>query len=284
MAELNEILEKYEFIKKNYIKYLDNFSKINHPLIDLIKNDRKFLNIFNEQLKELDKLNNLSHLIKKSKSPEDFWSIASEIKIICFLVNNVEEISIITSSKPSPDFKIKKSGVEITVEVKKIVDKFELGKVTFLDKSKNIYTVEDIPTMLNAITNSIKKGQYHQNMAHFIIFDCNPGIQEDEFEDILYPQKDKKTSLKNRQGNFLGFVHSTYDGLFYKKNEKGEFLYQMITGVVAVFEGQTVYFDESKKETITKGPRKIFFENPNSSQKISKSIIESLGLHIYKAI
>lgn len=284
MVELNEILEKYEYIKKHYSKLLNNFSRINHPLISLIINERRFLKVFDEQLKRLDQLKNLSNLIKKSKNPEDFWSIISEIKIISSLVYNVDEIEIVISDESSPDFKIKQLGVEITIEVKKIIDKFELEKVTFLDKSKNIYMVEDIPTIFNAITSSIKKGQYNQDIPHILIFDCSPGIQEDEFDDILYPQKDKKIPLKNRQGNFLGFAHSTYDGLFYKKNEKEEFLYQMISGIVAVFEGQTTYFDESKKETVTKSPRKIFFGNPNSSKKIPKKVIDSIGFEIYKMV
>ncbi|MDD3421740.1 MAG: hypothetical protein PHS47_05525 [Methanocellales archaeon] len=288
MTELKEILGKYKYIEKHYAPFLSKFSKINHPLIELLINEnnkKEFLKDFDEQLKRLDKLKDLSHLIKESRNPENFWPTVSEIKIMSFLIDNVDDKSIIIPDDPSPDFKIKKSNVEITIEVKKIIDKYECGKVEFLDESKTIFTEENVKTMLSAITESIKRGQYYPSIPHILIFDCSSGIDESEFEDVLYPQKEKVIQAKNNQGNFLDlFGHSAYNGLFYKTNDRGEFPYQMISGIVAFFERGITYFDEDEEKIIVKSPRKIFFENPNASDevKVPKNIIKSLGFQIHK--
>ena len=192
------------------------------------------------------------------------------MKIMSFLIDKVDDKSIIISDDPSPDFKIKKSDFEITIEVKKIIDKYECGKVEYLDESKRSFKLNDVQTIFNAITKSIKKVQYYPSTPHILIFDCSSGIDESEFEDVLYPQKEKVIQAKNNQGNFLDlFWHSVYNGLFYKTNDRREFSYQMISGIVAFLK-----------------IREIFFENPNASNdvKIPKNIIKSLGFQIHKIV
>lgn len=138
------------------------------------------------------------------------------------------------------------------------ITKIEKGELNVYLGDK-VYEIDDIPTILNAITAS--KGQYYKKTPHIIIIDCvSGGIQEDEFEEILYFQKDKPL-----YGIDLGYDLYNYDGIFFKKNKIGEFKYHMISGVAAIF-----------------GKRMTFFENPNTSEKIPTNIIKELGFQIYK--
>lgn len=262
MQNLREKLEGYELRKYYDIKKL---IEQNHPLITQNEN---FLEEFTEQLNKLSKLNNFDHIIYKTIK-EDFWSSVSEIKAMCLLLDKADDLTIIQSNKSlrSPDFKIKKCNVNITIEVKMIQDKFSNKKLMKNETiiklpnglMKEVYEIDDISTILNAITAS--KGQYYKKTPHIIIIDCvSGGIQEDEFEEILYFQKDKPL-----QGNDLGYDLYDYDGIFFKKNKTGEFEYHMVSGVAAIF-----------------GKRVTFFKNPNTSEKIPTNITKLLGFRIYK--
>jgi len=279
MNKLNENLRKYLFIEKYYSKYLDEFTRKNHILIYLLKNDRNCLKKFDEILKDLDNIPNLSHLIKKSRNPRDFLSIFSEMKILHYLIGKVEKASVIVSHKSSPDFKIRKSNFEITIEVKRIIDKYEALTGISPTHSEYAYEIDDISTITNATTKSIEGKQYFQSSAHLFVFDCASGIYEEEFADIFCSQRGKAIPLKN--GRF-GIV--TDDGLFYEKGENGKFLYEMISGVVAIFSGQTISFDPDLQLLNIKGPRKIYFENPNASKKLPRNLVEEIGFQIFKPL
>jgi len=261
-SELNENLGKYPYIEKHYAKYIDKFTRRNHPLINLLTNDRRFLKNFDEILYKLDKINNLSHLIKKSKNPDAFWSIISEMKVFADLKENVDGMSIIIPKNSSPDFKIRKSNLEITIEVKRLSDKYDAEIRKSLTHSPIVLEIDDISTIRNATTKSINGKQYIHSSAHLFVFEAS-GMDEDEFEVTFY----------------------SHHGLFYEKDENGQFLYAMISGVVGIFEGQTtlsVEDLENIKIRAVKGPRRIYFENPNASKKIPQQVLKEIGFQIFK--
>ena len=276
-------LAKYPYIEKYYGQYISSFVKENHPLISLIINEGSHLILLDGWLDKLDSIPDVSHLIKKSKNPADFFNIISEFKVASFLIAKVDKIKIISSKKPSPDFKIEMSDKIITIEVKKIGDKFKSGKgnITYLNSLKNFYEIDDIHTLYNNITKSIKKGQYYSNIPHIIIFDCTSEIEEDEFEDILYPRKDEAMPFYNN-GKLIAHGYSIYDGLFYKKNTEGNFICSCLSGVAAIFEDSSFSMDPNTNSVYIKKHRIVFFENPNANLVIDKSVLNSLGFRVYK--
>jgi hypothetical protein len=139
--------------------------------------------------------------------------------------------------------------------------------------------MDDISTVNNAIKKSINKEQYCHNSAHLFVFDARGTMSEDEFDDLLCQQDGKPFFFTNSQGS-TGIGYQTHDGLFYEKDENMQFPYAMIAGVVAYFDSQTsVNYDT--KRTVVKGPRKIYFENPNALRKIPKQIIEEIGFQLF---
>lgn len=146
------------------------------------------------------------------------------------------------------------------------ITKTEKGRLNVYLGDK-VYEIDDVATISNAIEGSIEKGQYYPNIPHIIVFDCSAtAIEGEEFESILYPQKDNE---------------NIDDGLYYKKSNI-EFSYHMISGIVAIFGRH--YFNECKNEISKKRPRMIFFENPNASKKVHENIISMLGIQFYKVV
>lgn len=277
------ILHKYPYIKKYYGRYIISFMGGNHPLISLISNERSYLDLLNGWLEKLDSMPDVTHLIKKSKNPTEFFNIMSEFKVASFLIDKVDKLKIILPEKPSPDFEIEIFGKTITIEVKRIEDKMETlkGNIKY-DPSLRVYEIDDISTIYNSIEDSIiKKKQYYPNIPHIIIFDYTPGVGEGEFEDVLYPKKDKPQLVHTINGKLLGHGYPLYDGLFYK-NREGNFIYSCLSGVAAIFEGDSISRDLKTKALIIKIPRIVFFRNPNEDLDIKEDILSSLGMKIYK--
>lgn len=276
-------LAKYPHIEKYYGQYIFSLVKKNHPLISLIINEGNYIVLLDSWINKLDSIPDVPHLIKKSKNPADFFNIMSEFKVASFLIAKVDKIKIISSEEPSPDFKIEVLNKIITIEVKRIEDKVESGKgnITYLNSSKTLYEIDDIHTICNNIIESIKKGQYYSNIPHIIIFDCTSGIEEDEFEDVLYPRKDEGMPLYNGS-KLIGYGYSIYDGLFYKKDTEENFICSCLSGVAAIFEGVSVSMDPNTSSVDIKKDRIIFFENPNANLVIDKNVLNSLGFRVYE--
>lgn len=101
--------EKLESYGLNKYYDIEKLIEQNHPLIT---RDENFLGNFTEQLNKLSKLNNFDDIIYKTQISGDFWSnfwsSVSEIKAMCFLLDEADDLTIIKSKKSSPDFKIKK--------------------------------------------------------------------------------------------------------------------------------------------------------------------------------
>lgn len=281
---IERTLQKYPCIKKYYRQYITSFIKEKHPLISLIFNERRYLDLLNGWLEKLDYIPDVTHLIKKSRNPTDFFNIMSEFKVASLLIDKVGKFKIIVPEKPSPDFEIEISGKTVTIEVKRIEDKMETlkGNIKYVP-SLGVYKIDDISTIYNSIEDSIiKKKQYYPNIPHIIIFDCASGIDESEFEDVLYPQKDELQQVYTLNRKPIGYGCSTYDGLLYKNDVEGNFVYSYLSGVAAIFEGDFISRDLKTKSLIIKEPRIVFFRNPNADLNITEDILSSLGMKIYK--
>ena len=206
----------------------------------------------------------------------------SELKVASFFIDKVDKLKIIVPKNSSPDFEIEILGKTITIEVKRIEDKMETlkGNVEYDPTSPGLpYKIDDISTIHSKIKESIiEKKQYCQNIPHVIIFDYTPGVGESEFEDVLYPEKDTLQQIRSKSGKLMGYGHPLYDGLFYKKNGEGNFIYSCLSGVAAIFEGDSI----SINTLIIKSPGMVFFKNPNAELEIERDILISLGMEIYK--
>lgn len=283
---IGRTLQKYPCIKKYYGQYITSFLKEKHPLISLIFNEWRYLDLLNGWLEKLDSTPDITHLIKKSRNPTDFFNIMSEFKVASILIDKVGKFKIIVPKKSSPEFEIEMFGRTITIEVKRIGDKRETrkGKVKYNPASAGMsYEFEDEHTIYNSIKESIiEKKQYYPNIPHIILFDCSSAssIKESDFEDVLYHKKDKFIPLMPTRaitGKFIGYGHPEYkyDGVFYKKIREEN--YSCLSGIAAIFESYRELRTNSSKE-----PRIVFFRNPNADLNINEEILSSLGMKIYK--
>ncbi|MCW3138635.1 MAG: hypothetical protein N2V76_09550 [Methanophagales archaeon] len=279
---IEKILQKYPYIEKYYGRFVTFFLEKDHPLINLIIRKRSYLDLLNGWLEKLDSIPNVTHLVKKSKNPAEFFNIMSELKVASFLIDKVDKLKIIVPKNSSHDFEIEILGKTITIEVKRIEDKMETlkGNVEYDPTSPGLpYKIDDISTIHSKIKESIiEKKQYCQNIPHVIIFDYTPGVGESEFKGVLYPEKDTLQQIRSKSGKLMGYGHPPYDGLFYKKNGEGNFVYSCLSGVAAIFEGDSI----SINTLIIKSPRMVFFKNPNAELEIEEGILSSLGMEIYK--
>ena len=164
--EIERILQKYPYVSKYYEPYVTSFINNGHPLINLIINNKGDLDSFNGLLEKLDCLPDIAKLLKKSRSPLDFFNIMSEFKVASFLIDKLDKdkLMIISSKKTSPDFKIEIFGKTLTIEVKRIEDKRETlkGNIKY-NPDTDILNCEwvDYHTIYNSIKESIiKKKQY----------------------------------------------------------------------------------------------------------------------------
>ncbi len=278
---IEKILHKYLY-RKILRAVCHFFLEKDHPLINLIIRKRSYLDLLNGWLEKLDSIPNVTHLVKKSKNPAEFFNIMSELKVASFFIDKVDKLKIIVPKNSSPDFEIEILGKTITIEVKRIEDKMETlkGNVEYDPTSPGLpYKIDDISTIHSKIKESIiEKKQYCQNIPHVIIFDYTPGVGEGEFEGVLYPEKDTLQQIRSKSGKLMGYGHPPYDGLFYKKNGEGNFIYSCLSGVAAIFEGDSI----SINTLIIKSPRMVFFKNPNAELEIEEGILSSLGMEIYK--
>jgi len=279
---IEKILQKYPYIEKYYGRFVTFFLEKDHPLINLIIRKRSYLDLLNGWLEKLDSIPNVTHLVKKSKNPAEFFNIMSELKVASFFIDKVDKLKIIVPKNSSPDFEIEILGKTITIEVKRIEDKMETlkGNVEYDPTSPGLpYKIDDVSTIHNSIKKSIiEKKQYYPNIPHIIIFDYTHGVWEGEFEGVLYPEKDTLQQIRSKSGKLMGYGHPPYDGLFYKKNGEGNFIYSCLSGVAAIFEGDSI----SINTLIIKSPRMVFFKNPNAELEIEEGILSSLGMEIYK--
>jgi len=262
--EIYRKLSDYPFIDKHYRPFIKKFIRKKHDLIQLLSNEVEFLVTLDEILKSLDSFNELNSLIKKSRNPKNFWDILSEINVLYLLKDKVENIEL---GHPSPDFKIKKLNTQITLEVKHISNRIQIGKATCRSIGGiKVYGVAWKPQELikKRIEESIEKKQYIQGIPHILIFDvafAELMVDKSDFWDVLYCKE------------FLG------DGLFYKKEDKKNFLYSMISGATSIF--SEINFDSEMRPIYN--PQIIFFENPNGKHKIDPKIIKKLGFKVFSS-
>ncbi len=166
-----------------------------------------------KSLSRLNPINNLSHLIKKSRNPDAFWSIISEMEVLAWLKENADEVSIIIPKNSSPDFIIRKSNFEITIEVKRLSDKYDAEIRKSLSRSPIVLEdLDDNPTIRNATTKSIDEKQYIRSSAHLFVFDAS-GMNEDDFDSICYSD----------QGLFYGKDQERTTSLFNDLWNRGDF-------------------------------------------------------------
>ena len=295
--EIERILQKCPFINKYYGKGVTTSSRRGGRLRDAFINNNKSNSLYELEgfLEKLDsELRNgkIEELINKiEENPENLLNLISEFKVATFLVDKVggDNTTPLPENR-SPDFEIEILGKTITIEVKRIEDKRETHK-------GNVKYNPD-PTLLNSewtdeqtIYNSIEKSiitnhQYHQNIPHIILFDCNSAssIDESEFETVLYGKKDEsdvKPTYSKITGKFIGMgaPYYEYGGVFFKKNRKGNFIYSCLSGVVAFLESQGI-IDSENISMIHKNRRIVFFRNPNADLNIDAYILSSLGMKI----
>jgi hypothetical protein len=245
-------------------------------------------------LEKLDPLPDIAKLVKKSRSPPDFFNIMSEFKIASFLIDKLDKdnLTIISSKNTSPDFKIEISGKTITIEVKRIEDKRETrkGNVKYNpDPALLNFEWTDEQTRYNHIKKSIiEKKQYYPTIPHIIIFDCESrgsatSINESDFENILYAKKDKAVfkptySITGKHIG-LGSLEYAYEGVFFKKDRKEN--YSCLSGVAAIF-ADYITRDIKTNSLINKESGTVFFRNPNADLNIEDDILSSLGMKIHK--
>jgi hypothetical protein len=290
--EIERILQKYPYVRKHYGQYITSFINNEHPLINLIINNKRDLDSLNGLLEKLDTLPDIAKLVKKSRSPQDFFNIMSEFKVASLLIDKVDELMIISSEKSSPDFKIEISGKTITIEVKRIEDKRETrkGNVKYIpDPALLNFEWTDEQTIYNHIKKSIiEKKQYYLTIPHIIIFDCESrgsatSIMESDFENVLYAKKDKAVfkPTYNITGKHIGLgsSKSAYEGVFFKKDRKEN--YSCLSGVAAIF-ADYITRDIKTNSLINKEYRTVFFRNPNADLTIEDDILSSLGMKIHE--
>jgi hypothetical protein len=254
------------FDKKGYAYIFKRYGDIRlgeeHPLFYY---KEPFLKLFDSWLKKLDNIKNIGHLIKKSRNPQDFDSIVSEIEICAMLFDYVDNIEVIVNKTDnSYDFKITILKKDIAIEIKRVKEKLDYGEEKVVIK-----IVDDIKTVFNHVREYEKKGQYSTNLPNIIVFDCSSGMGEDEFYDVLYPKKDVKIPLRNKQGKIVAFGTCPYDGVYYKKEGKQ---FKFLSGIAGYFKGYSYSLEEGEK-----GPRIVFFPNPNATIPLDKKLIDSLG-------
>lgn len=297
--ELERILQKYPLINKYYGSYVATLINKGHPVVNLIINERSYLDLLNGWLEKLDCHPGIAHLVKKSKNPADFFNTMSELKVASFLIDKVQKgnLTIIVPDNSSPDFKIEISGKTITIEVKNIEDKRITGKgnIKYNPDCRVLdYEFEDTQTIYNHIKESIiEKHQYYQNIPHIIVFDCESplsatSIRESEFESVLYAKKDKKGEVEfkpvysiTKKSLGLFAPKSEYDGVFFKENRRGKIIYSCLSGVAAFLSDYHTKDFESKSWT-HHNRRIVFFRNPNADLNVEEDILSSLGMEIHE--
>ncbi len=84
---IEKILQKYPYIEKYYGRFVTFFLEKDHPLINLIIRKRSYLDLLNGWLEKLDSIPNVTHLVKKSKNPAEFFNIMSELKVASFFID-----------------------------------------------------------------------------------------------------------------------------------------------------------------------------------------------------
>lgn len=292
--EIEIILQKYPYVSKYYERYVTSFINNEHPLINLILNNNEDLDSLNGLLEKLDSLPDIANLVKKSRSPQDFFNIMSEFKVASFLIDKLDKdnLMIISSKKTSPDFKIEISGEAITIEVKRIEDKRETrkGNVKY-NPDPALFSFEwtDEQTIYNHIKKSIiEKKQYYPTIPHIIIFDCESrgsatSIKESDFENVLYAKKDKAvfkpTYSITEKYIGRGSSESAYEGVSFKNDRKE--IYSCLSGVAAIFADYITRYIKTNS-LINKESRTVFFRNPNADLNIEDDILSSLGMKIHE--
>jgi hypothetical protein len=243
ILKVNQNIEKYPYIKQYYHCYLNQFFKNKHPLADLLSKNDIELEGLEKCLQKLQTINKLSHLIKKSRNKEDFYSIYSEMKAVISFIQMEIPVDIITDKKSSPDLIIEIDNCKISCEIKYLKDKLS---------EKNPYVlsrIDDEVTIKNSIVKSVKKGQYYNTFPHIFMFYLNWSADDLDFEDTLC---------------------SSRDGFFFEKNKNNELVYGMISGIAVVFEKGSRYHEQ--EQLIIKRPRIMYFPNPNA-----KYVIENVN-------
>jgi len=248
---INQQIERYSLINECYNSYLNNSRSRNHPLAILLFESDPFLVEFENCLEKIKRIDKFSHLIKKSKNQNDFYSTYAEMKAILLFMEKNIPVEIIKAENSSPDLIIEFNKKKISCEIKSLKD-----KVTD-DNEHVLMLIDDEITTKNSIMKSIDKGQFYDNLSHMYIFYLNWSADEYDFEDNLL---------------------SLEKGLFFEKSELGSFSYSMISGVAVVFE--TTSRSQKDGLLIVKKPRTMYFKNPNAKYEIEDSLLNKLNFEI----
>lgn len=281
--ELNDKLVEFPYISK-YFGSTFNSLKSSHPLIRHLT-ENYYLSEFpldkiNTMLARLDSWKDIHKIIRESKNPPQFFDALSELKVVGELIDKASYIRKMSK----PDFEIKIDDQIITLEVKRIRDK--LGNPSDGNNSVNdtryAQIIDDIKTIINDAENSIlERHQYSEGIPHILIFDCSTLMGSVDFEDSLYLKSNEPEFISKKYGNREKKVRD--ERLFYQKNDEGNFVYSNLSGVIGIFDFQSISKNPDNNQVSITIPRWVFYENPCASRevKINENVLNKLGLQKY---
>jgi hypothetical protein len=283
-TELIEKLAKFPYITKYYGPHLNSLDK-SHPLIRHLMDDYSLfefsLNKMNMMLEKLDDWKDIPKIVRESKNPPQFFDTLSELKVAAELIDRVNYIRKLHT----PDFEIQIDNKVITLEVKRIRDK--LGNSSDNENNSNdsqyAQIVDDIKTIIGDSENSIlERHQYREGIPHILIFDCSLLMGSVDFEDSLYLKQNEPIFKDHgKKGKKV-----KNEKLFYQKDDAGNNVYLCLSGIIGIFDFQSIStIPDINQISITK-PQWIFYENPFSDPevKITNEILGHLKLKKFNGL
>ena len=278
--EFVEKLAEFPYITKYYGTSLNSLDK-SHPIIlNLTENYYLFefpLDKINTMLAKLDSWADIHKIVRESKNPKQFFDALSELKVVGELIDRVSYIRKMST----PDFEIKIDNQVITLEVKRIGNK--LGNPSDnenpVNDSRYAQFIDDIETIIRDAENSIlERHQYREGTPHILIFDCSTLMGSIDFEDSLYLKSSEPEFIPKKHGNTEKKVRN--ERLFYQKDDEENFVYSNLSGVIGIFDFQSISMNPENNQVSVIKPHWVFYENPHSDNKIKieENVLERLRL------
>lgn len=276
-------LTEFPYIAKYYGASLNSLNKSHPMILHLTENYYLFefpLDKINTILAKLDSWGDIHKIVRESKNPKQFFDALSELKVAGELldkVNNIRKMS-------TPDFEINIENQVITLEVKRIGNK--LGNPSENEKpvndSRYAQFIDDIETIIRDAENSIlERHQYREGTPHILIFDCSILMNPIDFEDALYLKSNEPEFIPKKYGNTEKKVRN--ERLFYKKDDEGNFVFSNLSGIIGIFDFESISMTPENDQVSITQPHWVFYENPHSNKevKIKDNLLERLNLKIF---
>ena len=278
-----EKLMEFPYITKYYGNL--NLLKKDHPLfLNLTENYYLFefsLDKINLMLTKLDSWADIHKIVRESKNPTQFFDALSELKVASEFFDRVSKIR----KTKTPDFEIKIDDLVITLEVKRIRNKLgnpsddKSSEKKVFDNPEYAQFFDDIETIIRDAGNSIlERGQYREGIPHILVFDCSTLMNEIDFEDSLFLKSNEPEFISRESGGKKKKVRN--ERLFHQKDDAGNFVYSCLSGVIGIFDFQSISLNRENNQVSIIKPRWVFFENPHSDNKIKikENVLERLKL------